>query len=248
MITQVPTKNSNVSAFTKRDRVFFPRLFDRDFLMKTVFRETLAPIAHECEGTVVDYGCGSKPFEPLFDRATAYVGTDMEVSHANDLRLREDFSIPLEAGAADVLTSFFVLEHVPEVASYLRECARATRPDGRLILVTHGIWAYHPCPGHYEDYWRWTESGLARTIEEHGFEVTDIVHVCDGWLCLAQQWAAISDPWVKPYGWWRRRFQYAGIAVLNCLALTAYRLFATRPAQRGDIMPICYIMIARRKG
>jgi hypothetical protein len=45
------------------------------------------------------------------------------------------------------------------------------RPGGGLLLSTHGTWLYHPHP---TDYRRWTQDGLVREIEAHGFTVERI--------------------------------------------------------------------------
>jgi hypothetical protein len=40
------------------------------------------------------------------------------------------------------------------------------KPDGWLLLATHGTWLYHPHP---DDYRRWTAEGLRREVQAHGF-------------------------------------------------------------------------------
>jgi SAM-dependent methyltransferase len=69
-----------------------------------------------------------------------------------------------------------VVEHVPYVGAYLREAHRVLKPDGRLVVTTHGIWEDHPGP---LDLRRWTLSGLARDVAEAGFHVIS----CEGVTC-----------------------------------------------------------------
>ena len=61
-----------------------------------------------------------------------------------------------------------MLEHVDEPQVYLSECFRVLRPEGTLVLSTHGIMYYHRDP---EDHWRWTRTGLERILTAEGFSV-----------------------------------------------------------------------------
>ena len=122
----------------------------------------------ESWGDVVDYGCGDKPYLELFaSRCSSYLGVDAGGTAA-DLPLNEDGTLPLPSDSADLVISTQVLEHVADPALYLAEAARVLRRDGKLILSTHGIWAYHPHP---TDFWRWTSDGLARVVEQAGFGI-----------------------------------------------------------------------------
>ncbi|WP_396616717.1 class I SAM-dependent methyltransferase [Lysobacter soli] len=123
-------------------------------------------------GTVVDFGAGDAPYRSLIEaRCKTYLACDLEAREGVDLVFEEGHPIALPAGAADCVVSFQVLEHVWDLAAYLGECRRLLRPDGRLLLSTHGTWLYHPHPG---DYRRWTRDGLCRELTHHGF---DVLHV-----------------------------------------------------------------------
>jgi SAM-dependent methyltransferase len=74
----------------------------------------------------------------------------------------------VETGSVDVVVSTQVLEHVADPAVYLAECARVTKPGGRLLLSTHGFMVWHPDP---VDHWRWTCSGLQEQVRRAGFRV-----------------------------------------------------------------------------
>lgn len=117
--------------------------------------------------SVLDFGCGSRPYEGWFRAAGAsYVGADIDGGH--EVAIREDGSLQAADGSFDMVTSFQVLEHVWDVATYLAEANRVLRSQGWLLLSTHGSWFYHPHPG---DYRRWTAEGLRREVEAHGFKL-----------------------------------------------------------------------------
>jgi SAM-dependent methyltransferase len=122
--------------------------------------------------TVVDFGCGDRPYEPLVTaRRAAYVGADLPGRSVVDRSVDKEGRIDAPDGSADVVLSTQVLEHVDDPSSYLREAHRVLSRDGILILSTHGYWKYHPDPN---DFWRWTSSGIKRQIEDGGFEVLTV--------------------------------------------------------------------------
>jgi SAM-dependent methyltransferase len=108
---------------------------------------------------VLDVGCGTKPYEPLFSPfAASYIGVDpVENPHA-ELRGSAE-ALPVEDGSFDVVLCNQVLEHCDDPARAVRELRRATAPRGRVLASTHGVMPYHPSP---TDYWRWTHAGLER--------------------------------------------------------------------------------------
>ncbi|HZT79661.1 MAG TPA: class I SAM-dependent methyltransferase [Gemmataceae bacterium] len=151
-----------------------PRLWDYNYYVMSLIRRAVEGFvtAHVPPGSgarVVDLGCGDRPYEPLFaGRAAEYLGVDVGANPAADITLKPGEPVPLPDGAADVVISSQVLEHVVDVAAYLGECRRLLRPGGWLLLSTHGFWLYHPYP---TDVRRWTCWGLRHEIEQHGFRV-----------------------------------------------------------------------------
>jgi SAM-dependent methyltransferase len=126
--------------------------------------ETYAPTI---SGRILDYGCGVKPYAPMFRRSASYEGADFRTNKDIEWILDGDGRLPPDLSATfDAVVSFQVLEHVRNVSLYLRECQRVLCGGGQLLLTTHGIWDYHPHP---HDFFRWTMEGLKLVVEEHGF-------------------------------------------------------------------------------
>jgi SAM-dependent methyltransferase len=122
--------------------------------------------------TVLDLGCGSTPYREIFvPLVTQYLGADIDMNPYADLQIDISGRVPVEDSSIDVILSTQVLEHVPVPRSYLLEARRLLKPNGRIILSTHGYWMYHPDP---VDYWRWTKAGLRKVIEEAGFQVESV--------------------------------------------------------------------------
>jgi SAM-dependent methyltransferase len=149
-----------------------PRFSQPDWLvlreMARVLRGLIADPALRLHGArVLDFGCGTRPYEAWFAAAGArYQGADIDAAH--EVRIREDGRLDCADGEYDLVTSFQVLEHVWDIGTYLMEARRALRAEGRLLLSTHGSWLYHPHP---RDYRRWTAEGLQREVESRGFRL-----------------------------------------------------------------------------
>jgi SAM-dependent methyltransferase len=157
------------------DRRANPRLWDLGWhVMRRQAQAIRALLAHPAlalrGAAVLDYGCGSRPYEPWFAAAGArYSGADIDGAH--EVAIRADGSLAAPDGGYDMVTSFQVLEHVWDLATYLGEARRVLKPGGHLLLSTHGAWFYHPHPG---DYRRWTAEGLRREVQAHGFELLEM--------------------------------------------------------------------------
>jgi SAM-dependent methyltransferase len=119
-------------------------------------------------GNVVDLGCGDAPYESLLREfgAEHYVRCDLE--GPVDVVIAPGQPVPLPSASADLVVSFQVLEHVWDLYWYLGEARRLLKPDGRLVLSTHGNWLYHPHP---TDFRRWTRMGLTGELQSRGYEV-----------------------------------------------------------------------------
>jgi 2-polyprenyl-3-methyl-5-hydroxy-6-metoxy-1,4-benzoquinol methylase len=105
-------------------------------------------VKHAAGRDVLDVGCntgyGTIRFAPVAGRV---VGVDVSPRAIEAARERSHdgrpefiqtsgFELPFAAGSFDLVTSFQVLEHVPEAAVFLRELARVVRPGGLVILAT----------------------------------------------------------------------------------------------------------------
>lgn len=129
-------------------------------------------VVNRREQVLVDFGCGIMPYRSVFEPLVAqYIGVDLPGNDLADCEILRDGTTGLGSAIADVVLSTQVLEHVEDPAGYLRECRRLLKDDGILILSTHGYWMYHPNP---TDFWRWTGSGLCKSLQLAGFEVLEL--------------------------------------------------------------------------
>jgi SAM-dependent methyltransferase len=105
-------------------------------------------VRHANGRDVLDVGCntgyGTMRFVPVARRV---VGVDVSPRAIEAARERASgdrpefivtsgFELPFPDAAFDLVTSFQVLEHVPDPAPFLAELSRVTRPGGSVILAT----------------------------------------------------------------------------------------------------------------
>ncbi len=146
-----------------------------------LIRRELARSVKQCAASTVrvgdnilDYGCGSKPYEEYFHDAHSYTGVDVEATghdHAtSDVDVFFDgLKLPLPDRKFDLVVAFEVLEHVEHLETTLLEIRRVENQDGRLILTTPFVWPEHEEP---YDFRRLTSYGLKAILVEAGY--TDV--------------------------------------------------------------------------
>jgi SAM-dependent methyltransferase len=166
---------------TEGARRLAPRPWDYScYLLRQLKKALLSllesDLVHSCkseETTVLDFGCGTRPYESLFlKKGMLYFGADISGNPLADLSFEANEPIPMENNSVNIVLSSQVLEHVRDVQGYLDECRRVLKPDGVLILSTHGYWTYH---GYPDDFYRWTFQGLYLVVEQAGFKVEKMI-------------------------------------------------------------------------
>lgn len=147
-----------------------PRIWDTDWMVLRQLTSSIETQAreHVARGaTMVDLGCGSMPYRELIaGLGISYVGAD--IGGDVDLVIDAQGRVAMQDGGADAVLSVQVLEHVRDLDTYCAEIWRLLKPDGTLLLSTHGVWLYHPHP---EDHRRWTRTGLVHDLGTRGFEI-----------------------------------------------------------------------------
>ena len=137
---------------------------------------------HDFSGSVLDFGCGSKPFSNLFQKSK-YEGIDFKNYSANtnfpqgkpdyffDDKYLENFLMPFVSGHFDHSVSFQVLEHHPEPEIMISEMARIIKKNGKILLSFPLIYSLHEEPN---DFQRFTEHKIRKILTKNGCEVIEI--------------------------------------------------------------------------
>lgn len=123
------------------------------------------------KGRVVDLGCGFAPYKKdILEVASEYCGVDWAgtLHDKTNIDVFADLTrqLPLESDSADTVTSFQVMEHLPEPGFFLAECHRILKQGGYLFITVPFMWHMHEEP---HDYFRYTRYGLEHLLKKNGF-------------------------------------------------------------------------------
>jgi SAM-dependent methyltransferase len=149
-----------------------PLFFERYYILESL-KQCLPQLR---PGRILDVGCGIKPYESLFKNiASEYIGIDhpTTISGSYGDATRADIyseadELPFETGVFDTVLCTQVLEHLPRPWIKIDEMARVLKLDGTLLISVPFAWQLHEKPN---DYFRYTEYGLASLLEHSGLTV-----------------------------------------------------------------------------
>jgi len=139
---------------------------------RELFR-AIKQLAPQMSGTILDVGCGNKPYASLFD-ADEYVGLEIDTPE-NRAGKRADYFydgevFPFHDQSFDSIVCNQVLEHVFTPDRFLGEVMRVLKPGGKLLLTVPFVWDEHEQPW---DYARYTSFGLKSLLETNGLVLVE---------------------------------------------------------------------------
>jgi SAM-dependent methyltransferase len=170
------------------------------YIIRNGLLEAISKIAPTITGDVLDFGCGSKPYESLFTHATSYTGVDIEVSGHDHKNSKVDVfydgkTLPFPEQSFDAAVCFEVLEHVFNLEEVLAEIRRVLRPNGHLLLSIPFAWDEHEVPF---DFARYTSYGIQHVITKNGFKVVELRKTTTYLLAVSQMMIAYLVQYVLP--------------------------------------------------
>jgi SAM-dependent methyltransferase len=201
------------------------------YIIRRGLYKSILNIAPKINGDILDFGCGSKPYESLFQNAKSYIGVDIEVSGHNHKDSKIDCfydgkSLPFRDDIFDAVVCFEVLEHVFNIEEVLAEIYRVLKPDGQLLISLPFAWNEHESPF---DFARYTSYGITYIIQKNGFEVAELTKTTTWVLAASQMLIAYLAQHVLPKGLVTRRLtRLAVIFPLNVTALLLNTLLPKR--------------------
>jgi SAM-dependent methyltransferase len=217
-------------------------LLSRDYLTVGPIERWLASVGISyARGRLLDAGCGSKPYQPLFSHVTdCYVGADLTQNRENsvDVIVGSSDLLPFQDVSFETVLSTQVLEHVPEPAVYLSKLARVLAPGGHLLLTCPASYMLHEEP---HDYFRFTSHGLRQLLHKAALTVVRIDTAGGAWRLIGQ--ILLNH---KAYG---RRWKIpivSGIVYYTVLVVgnLIFSLLDNFNTNRSD--PANYMLIARK--
>ena len=145
-------------------RMFLAEQTDPEKFYAYLAEDAVQQVAEHCEldgRTVVDVGGGGGWFTAAFRArgANCYLfEPDPDELHSRSTPpagavIADGYWLPVGDGAADVVFSSNVLEHVPDPMGLVEEMIRVTRPGG-LVYLSYTNW-YSPWGGHEMSPWHY---------------------------------------------------------------------------------------------
>ena len=153
-------------------RDFDPLIIDPSYLLRKRLLQKLMKLIPEMSGSLMDFGCGSKPYKPLFI-VTDYIGVDFQgQGHSHENELIDVFydgnTLPFANNRFDSIFSSEVFEHVFNLEHMLKELNRVLKPSGKMLITCPFAICEHETPN---DFARYTSFGLKDLLERSGFKI-----------------------------------------------------------------------------
>ena len=143
----------------------------------------LERVRGHARGELLDVGCGSKPFAPVFaGRVRRYWGSDLAGSRYLGAARPDAYataeSQPFRPGTFDTVLGLSMLTYLPQPLKMLQEARRVLKPGGVLILEFTQMVPLHDEP---HDYFRFTRYGAEWLLGQAGFETLEVVPIGGLW-------------------------------------------------------------------
>lgn len=192
--------------------------------------KAIGQYASELSGRLLDVGCGTKPYQSLFN-VDEYLGLDIDSENLRKRGIADFFydgnTFPVESDSFDSALCNQVLEHVFNPDAFLSEIHRVLKHNGKLLLTVPFVWDEHEQPF---DYARYSSFGLKALFEKNGFRIIQHQKVGADASTLFQLINAylykISVGWPK---YIRFVFTVVVMGLVNILGLAAAKLLPKNP-------------------
>jgi SAM-dependent methyltransferase len=143
------------------------------FLLRSELYKAIFKYKDYMSGKMMDFGCGSSPYKPLFSHVDSYIGVDYQgEGHSHESEEIDVFYdgkvLPFEDGHFDSIFSTEVFEHVFNLPDILTELNRVLKPGGRILFTCPFVWIEHEAPA---DFARYTRFALKSMAESAGFRI-----------------------------------------------------------------------------
>lgn len=135
--------------------------------------DNLRLLGNRITGKTLDVGCGTKPYEKLFNHSI-YVGLEFDTGIDSEKKVADFYydgkTFPFNEAEFDSVVMNQVLEHVFNPDEFLGEINRVLKTNGKLLLTVPFVWDEHEQP---YDYARYSSFGLKALLERNGFEILE---------------------------------------------------------------------------
>ncbi|MCE7863994.1 MAG: class I SAM-dependent methyltransferase [Bacteroidetes bacterium CHB5] len=146
-------------------------ILNDQYLAKLGLHNFIKGNASRFSGSVLDVGCGWKPYRQLFN-CSSYIGLDIQTNSQNKKTSSADIyydglTMPFTDCQFNYVITTEVIEHVADTDLFIREISRVLKPGGEVLLTTPFVWPEHGAP---YDFQRLTSFGVDLLMRRNGFE------------------------------------------------------------------------------
>ena len=192
---------------------FQPGLSHPFYFMRKGLLAAITRHAPSLGGRLLDFGCGSKPYQSLF-KVDEYIGLDFEKTghdHSNEQIdvFYDGKTIPFGEGHFVSILCSEVAEHLFDLPAALGEMNRVLKKGGKLLLTCPFVWGEHEAP---YDYARYTQFALKDLMEKNGFSVHVYEKEGSFMEALTQMRVLYFVSWAGPI---LSKFSYPGSFILK---------------------------------
>lgn len=173
------------------------------FFIRHAYFKNIKKYIPRLKGTLLDFGCGRKPFEDLFT-VERYIGVDLKSTGHDHKNSKIDVyydgkHLPFENETFDCLFCGEVLEHVFNPDEILKELNRVLKPGAKALITVPFSWNEHETP---YDYARYSSFGIKYLLEKNGFTILEQIKTGSFARVNFQNWALyffeIFKKWGRP--------------------------------------------------
>lgn len=156
------------------DSDFSPSLLHPFYFIRRGLRDSVHKYSQYLSGTVMDFGCGSKPYQSFF-KVDEYIGVDFEnAGHPHDNEQIDVFyngrELPFDDKKFDSILCSEVFEHLFNLEDLLKELNRVLKLNGNILITCPFVWNEHEVPF---DYARYSRFALQHILTKSGFEIIE---------------------------------------------------------------------------
>ncbi len=144
--------------------------------------------------SVLDIGCGHKPYRDLFPTARHWGMDHGSVDTSPDF-VGDALLLPIRDQSFDIVFATQVIEHVRNPHGMVRECRRVLRPNGCLILSGPFFWPLHEEP---YDFFRFTKYGFEHLVKDAGFAEWQVLEDGGDWARFMLGLCISVNKWLFP--------------------------------------------------
>lgn len=202
----------------------------------------LSSLGQKITGKTLDVGCGTKPYEKLFNHST-YIGLEFDTGIDSEKKLADYYYdgkvFPFNESEFDSVVTNQVLEHVFNPDEFLSEINRVLKIDGKLLLTVPFVWDEHEQP---YDYARYSSFGLTALLERNGFEILDLRKSVNDYSVLVQLFNAYV------YKITRQNIFIKNLALILVIApVTVFGVLISKFLPKNNDLYLDNIVLAKKK-